>query len=280
MEYRFFDTGDDELIRISELPCENGIAIALRTCSYEHERNEVVELAICDLNGKELFCRRVNPQNVEDWVACEASGGLSPADVEDLPELYQFEDDVIELVNDADVVVCQHLPFAEEAIEASWVSLPDHRGVDLVDFFCQTHCAADYPGKPAATAALAGIAAYYDLAAPDGSLIGEAALIGACYRALVAEHASEREAKGAEYWKRYEESKAGDAAENARRAEIARVREHRLNQMNGLLWFTGAIIFISLAIQLYQRGADMGLIVICGAVAVFTIIRGIANFRK
>ena len=58
------------------------------------------------------------------------------------------------------------------------------------------------------------------------------------------------------------------------------MREHRFNQMNGLLWIAGALIFVSLAIQLYQRGGDIGVIIIAVAIAIFAASRGIVNFRK
>ena len=287
MEYRFLNPGDEELIARSEKETANGIAVAVRTTGYDLDFHEVVEIAITDLDGTVLFSRRVKPQNATDWQASEATGGLGPADVEDAEELYQFEDEVAELFEQARVVVAQHLAFAQGAIESSWVSLPAFDGVDLVELFCQSHCTSDYPGKPATAAALPGIADYYGLPQVDGKMIAvvpeaqaEAALAAACYRAIVAEHASERQAKGADYWRRYDESKADERAEDERRQAAARLREHRFNQMNGLLWIAGALIFVSLAIQLYQRGGDIGVIIIAVAIAIFAASRGIVNFRK
>jgi DNA polymerase III epsilon subunit-like protein len=280
MQYKFFSKDDDSLIEISELPTDKGIAVAVHTTGYELERSEIIELAICDLDGKELFLQRVKPQNVEEWQADEASGGIAPADVADAPELFQFEDEISGLFENAGTVVCQHLQFVQDVLESSWVTIPNVEGCDLVKLFCATHCTTDFPNEPATTAALPGIAAYYGLNNDTDTLTGEAALIAACYRALVAEHAAEREAKGTEYWQRYDDSKAGERAELERRQANVRMREHRLNQINGLLWIAGAIIFTSLAIQLYQRNGDMGVIVIAGAIAVFTLWRGIVNFRK
>lgn len=280
MQYRFFSADDESLIKISEQNCTDGIAVAVRTTGYEPEKSEVIELGITDLHGTELFSQRVKPQNDVEWQPGDASGGLSPADVEDAPELYQFEEEISDLFEHAATVVCQHLQFAEDAVESSWVTLPKFDGHDLVKLFCETHSAADYPNEPAATAALSGIASYYGLDYTASTAVEEAALVAACYRALVEEHAREREAKGADYWRRYDESKAGERAETERRQAVVRMREHRLNQMNGLLWIAGAIIFISLAIQLSQRGADMGVIIIAGAIAVFALARGVVNFRK
>ena len=280
MQYKFFSADDESLIEISELNCSDGIAVAVRTTGYEIGRDEVIELAVTDLDGTELFSQRAKPQNVDDWQAGDASGGLSPADVEEAPELFQFEDEIIGLFEKADVIVCQHLQFVKEVVESSWVSLPNVEGCDLVKLFCATHCTTDYPDEPAATAALPGIAAYYGLDYTAGTAVGEAALVAACYRALVAEHATAREEKGAEYWKRYDEQKAGERAELERAESATRMREHRLNQMNGLLWICGAMIFISIAIQLWQREGDMGLIVVALIVAVFTAVKGIINFRK
>ena len=280
MEYKFFDRGDDELIATSELPCDKGISLAVRTTGYEHGSNEVIELAICDLDGNGLFSQRVKPQNVEEWQPDGAAGGISPADVAEAPELYQFVDEITELFEGAGTVIAPHLPFVEDAIESSWVSLPKHEGTDLVELFRQTHATMDHPSEPATTASLPEIAAYYGLGDSDGTVAGEAALTAACFRALVSEHASERAAKGDAYWQRYEEGKAGERAEEARKQAVIRMREHRFNQMNGLLWIAGAIIFVSLAIQLQQRGGDIGIMVIAIVIATFCAFRGFVNFRK
>ena len=280
MDYRFLDRDDDTLIATSELNCEDGIAVAVRTTGYVADHDEVIELAIVSFDGNVQFSQKVKPQNITEWTASEASGGMSPDNVADAPELYQFEDEIQDLFENAKTVVCQHLAFVEDAIEASWVSLPAFEGVDLISMFCESHCATDYPDQPAAAASLSGIASYYDLPEPDGTVEGEAALILACYRAIVAEHAAEREAKGPEYWQRYDESKADERAKTAKAQAVSKLREHRMNQMNGLLWIAGAIIFVSLAIQLYQRGGDIGVIVISVAIAIFALSRGIVNFRK
>lgn len=306
MEYSFFDQGDERLLEMAQLPLEGGIAVALHTTGYATQGDEVVELAITDMDGTPLFAKRVKPQNIEDWPASEASGGIVPADVADLQELYQYEDEIMELVEKASFVVCEHLPFAHALMEASWVALPNYEGFDLNEEFRKSHCTRDYPGQAATAVALSDIARYYDLdcaketgaatgasnadaladsasedpAAPSEAIIEQAALIARCYRKLVEEHIAKRDAKGPSYWEAYERRLADETAQNASVDAVAQMREKRLNQMNGLLWISGAIIFISLVIQLYQRGYDTGFMVIAGAVAVFCIIRGIGCFRK
>ena len=300
MEYSYLDQGDKRLLELAQLPLDNGVAIAMRTTGYATQGDEILELAISDMEGKLLFAKRVKPQNIEEWSASDASGGLTPADVEQLPELYQFEDEIMEVFEKADFVICEHLSFAHALIEASWVALPDYQGFDLYEEFRQSHCAKDYPGEAASAVALSDIANYYGLVQPsaagmasasgagesavDGAasatVIAEAALVAACYRKLVEEHVRERDAKGTAYWEEYERKLAEEASKNVNISAAARMREKRLNQMNGLLWISGAIIFTSLIIQLYQRGWDVGFMIIAGAVAVFCLIRGIANFRK
>ena len=306
MEYKYLDQGDERLLEMAQLPLQDGIAIALHTTGYATQGDEVVELAITDMDGKPLFAKRVKPQNIEDWQASEASGGIAPSDVADLQELYQYEDEIMELVEKASFVVCDHLPFVHALMEASWIALPDYEGFDLNEEFRKSHCTRDYPGEAATAVALSDIARYYGLddgmgadasagasdgntladsngedpAAPSKTVVEQAALIARCYQKLVEEHIQKRDAKGASYWEAYERRLADEAAQNATVDAVAQLREKRLNQMNGLLWISGAIIFTSLVIQLSQRGFDMGFMVVAGAVAVFCLIRGIANFRK
>lgn len=293
MKYAHYDQGDERLLELAKLPVENGVALAMRTTGYSQQDDEIIELSIVDLSGNELFSKRVRPQNVESWEPSLASGGIAPSEVENLPELYQFEDEIMELIEKADIVVCEHLDFARTLIEGSWIALPPFDGFDLCEEFRLSHCAADYPDEPASAVALGDIANYYgvgddtvgtvfekgaDMA--SNQVKGEAKTLAACYRRLVEEHIAIRDGKGAEYWEERDRRLAEEAARDASVDAVAKLREHRLNQMNGLLWISGAIIFISLVIQLYQRGWDMGFMVIAGAVAVFCLIRGITNFRK
>ena len=280
MRYEFFDPGDEELIEASELPLEGGIAVALRSTGYDTDEDEVLQLAIVDFGGSELFSKTVKPQNKEKWEPSEASGGLAPADVEDAPELFQFEEEVSDLFENASLVVGQHMPFVQDVIESSWVTLPAFQPFDLVERFCASHCTTDYRNEPAAIATLEGIARYYGIDADESTALGTARAIAACYRALVGEHAEQRAAKGEAYWERREQRLAAEAAANASVNAAARLREKRFNQMNGLLWVAGGIIFVSLIIQLYQRGGDVSFMVVCGAFAVFCFIRAVANFRK
>lgn len=298
MEYSFLDQGDERLLETAQLPLEGGIAVAMHTTGYATQGDEVVELAITDMQGKPLFAKRVKPQNIEEWQASEASGGIAPSDVADLQELYQYEDEIMELFEKASFVVCEHLSFAHALLEASWVALPDYEGFDLDEEFRLSHCTRDYPGQAATAVSLSDIANYYgltqgslqgaasttahetDASAASEAVVANAALIAACYQKLVEEHAQKRDAKGTAYWEAYERRLAEEAAQNASVDAVAQLREKRLNQMNGLLWISGAIIFTSLVIQLNQRGFDVGFMIIAGAVAVFCLIRGIANFRK
>ena len=280
MQYQFLDAGDEKLIELSELPSNNVVSFALRTTGYDTEEDEVVQLTIVDLDGKELFSKTVKPQNREEWEAGEASGGIGPADVEDAPELYQFEEEISDLFEQAAIVVGQHMTFADNVIESSWVTLPEYKGFDIIEQFCLTHSTTDYRNEPATVATLEGIASYYGLEGDTSTTTGTAKLIGACYRKLAEEHAREREAKGAEYWERRERRLAEEAAKNESANTAVRIREKRLNQMNALLWVAGGLIFVSLIIQLYQRGGDISFMVVCGVAAAFSFIRAVVNFRK
>ena len=280
MEYGFLAASDEALLEGSKLPREGVLAVAVRSTGYDVAADEVVELAIVDLQGHELFCRRVHPQNVEEWPAGDASGDISPADVADAPELYQFEEEISQLVENASIVVAAHVPFAEAMIEQSWVTLPSHESFDLVERFLASHSSQDRPGQPAVAASLPGIAEYYGLACEDASLVDVARTVARCYEALVDEHVRQREAKGADYWRRYDERKAEEAKAALAGNVVAQKRERYLNRMNGLLWLSGAIIFTSLAIQTYQGGGDTGLLAIFAAIAVLNVVFAVRNFLK
>ncbi len=280
MQYEFFNPGDERILEMSELSTAGAIALAVRATGYDTEEDEVVELSIVDFEGKELFSKVVKPQNHEEWEPSDASGGIAPADVAEAPELYQFEEEVSVIFEEAEFAAGQHMLFVKEIIESSWVTLPDYVGRDIIEDFRECHCTSDYRNQPATIATLESIASYYGITADESSTLGTARTIAACYKALVKEYADQREAKGADYWLRREQRLAEEAARNESANSAARLREKRFNQMNGLLWVAAALIFVSLIIQLYQRGGDVSFMVICGAFAVFATIRAIANFRK
>ncbi|MBE6473841.1 MAG: hypothetical protein E7Z99_09855 [Coriobacteriaceae bacterium] len=278
VEYRFFSQSDEKLIESSELPLTDGIAVAVRTTGFSPDEDEVLELAVVDFEGNELFSRVVKPQNKTEWEASDATGGIAPADVEEAPELYQFEEEISDIFEHASVVVAAHVPFVESMIEASWVTLPKHESFDIIARFLEAHSTADCPNEPAVAATPEGIAAYYGLREEGEALADRARLAAECYKAFVREHAQEREAKGADYWERYERRKFEETAEQRARDEIMAKRERNLNRMNGILWLCGGFIFTSLIIQLYQTGGDMGIMVALGIVAVFCYIRAVMNF--
>ena len=280
MLYEYREQGDERLLELAALPLENGCVITMHTTGFSLAGDEIVELFISDFGGRELFRKRVNPQNVEQWAPSDASGGIAPDDVCDEPELYQFEDEIIEIVDKASIVVCEHTAFAQTLIEASWISLPAHRSFDMSDEFREAHCAQDYPGEPAPTTSLFDMCAYYDIKQPGNTLADTAEALLCCYRAFVIEHQSRRDEKGQAYWEERDRRLAEEAERTASGNATARLREKRLNQMNALLWVAGSIIFASLVIQLYQRGGDGSLMIVAGAVSAFCLIRAIINFRK
>ena len=275
IEYQFLDRDDETLIATSELPVEDGIAVAVRTTGYEVGTDEIVELSIVDFSGNELLAQVVKPQNIEEWSDVEASGGITPADVADAPELFQFEDEIRELFEKASVVVGQHIGFIREMVEASWVALPDFREYDLMGEFCASHSATDYPDQPAAVATLAGIAGYYGIAYEKATTTDTARTVAASYLKLVEEHARVRIDKGPEYWQRYDERLEESRRADAQAQAVQRNQEARTMGINGLLWLCAAAIFSNLAVQLHLRGVDFGFVAVAAFAAVFFAIRWI-----
>lgn len=273
MEYRFLNRDDDVLIETSELPVEEGIAVAIRCTGYELGVDEIVQLSIVDFQGNELFSQVVKPQNIEDWNDADASGGIMPSDVAEAPELFQFEDEISELFENASIVVGQHMGFIHEIIESSWVSLPNCKEYDLTGEFCASHCDAEYPGQPAVAAALPGIADYYGIACEQTDATAIARTVASCYVALITEHAQVRLDKGEQHWEAYEQRKA-EALKTDERAQAAeRLTEIKALRTNAILWICGFAIFSNLAVQLYVRGFNTGLVVVAAAAAVYVAVR-------
>lgn len=276
IEYRFFDRSDEELIRTSELPVEGGIAVAVRTTGYDVSRDEVLQLSIVDFDGNELFSQVVKPQNLEGWADDAASGGIVPSDVAEAPELYQFEDEISELFENATVVVGQHMDFICEAIESSWVSLPPCERFDLIEQFRLSHCAADYPTQPAAAVTLEGIAGYYGQPCDESTTTGIARAAATAYLKLVEEHAAEREAKGPAHWAAYESKLADERRAEERQEAVQRNQMVKTTQINAILWMGAMIIFGNVAVQLHLRAFDPALVVMAAVATVFFAVKWVS----
>ena len=280
IEYQFLDRTDETLIETSELPVEEGIAVAVRTTGYEVGVDEIVEISIVDFDGKELLSQVVKPQNIEDWSDAEASGSIMPSDVAEAPELFQFEDEIRDLFEKASIVVGQHIDFVREMIEASWVALPDFKGYDLIAEFCASHSSTDYPGQPAAVATLSGVAGYYGVSDDESSTVGIARAVAACYLGLVKEHAQVRIDKGPDYWQRYNERLEEARRVDAQQQASNRARDARSAGINALLWLCAAAIFSNLAVQMHLRGIDFGFVAVAAVAAVFAVVRWIMGLYK
>ena len=280
MEYSFLEMSDEALLEGCGLPIEGGAAIALFSTGYDVEEDEIVSFSLADANGAVLFDETVKPHNREGWAACDASGRIGPEDVEGAVALYEREDEIMELLDGVPYVVCVHVDFAKAMLDRSWISLPQTREIDLGELFRLSHGTSDRPGEPATAVSLEGISSYYGVPYDGTSTAAIARSTMDCYKAIVSEFREKRDAKGAAYWeereRRFSEAAAADGASSA----AARMRERRMNQMNALLWVAGGLIFISLIIQLYQRGGDVGLMVVAGAAAVFSFLRAAANWNK
>ena len=275
IQYAFLDRGPESLIEVSELPVVEGIAVAIRSTGYEIGTDEVLELAITDLAGTELFCQRVKPQNIESWNDDRASGGITPESVAESPELYQFEDEIIALFENAPIVVAEHSGFAKEMIESSWVSLPAFKGFDLVEQFRASHATAEHPDQAAPAASLESIAQYYEIAFSGESTADLARTIASCYRCIVDEHARERANKGPDYWAAYEREQEEALRNDRQQQERNRIQTVKSLRVNAIMWLCAAAIFSNLAVQLSIRGFDVTFVIMSAAVAVFAAVRWI-----
>lgn len=277
MEFRYLYPGDERIIELSEMPVQGGISIALNTTGFNHEDDEIVEFAVVDLEGSELFSKRVHPQNVEDWTPSEASGGLTSKDVQDEPELYQFEEEISALFEGVPFVVSLHSTFANDMMERSWITLPKYTSFDITDEFLATHDTTVQPGEPALAASLQDIASYYGMSAPEPNApaIDQARLFAHFYRAIIEENVQQRQQKGEAYWRAYEKRKQEEAAADERTTEKQRIQQKKDTRINALLWLCAAAIFLNLAVQLGIRSEDLSIPVMIAALGVFFLYKWI-----
>ena len=280
MEYAFLETSDEALVEGAKLPLEKGAAIGLFTTGYDVASDETVAISIVDMDGSVLFSEKVKPHNREEWSACEASGVIGPEDVAEAQALYELEDEMTEVLEELDFVLCQHVDFVKAMLDRSWIAMPNRVVVDVCELFRLSHSAKGYPDEPATVATIEGISEYYGFVVDLSTTEGVARAVNNAYRSIVGEFVQQRDSKGQEHWDAYYERMAEQSSEDDDARRIAQLRERRYNQMNALLWVAGGIIFTSLVIQLYQNGGDIGFMIIAGAAAAFAYVRAVINWNK
>lgn len=280
MRLQFYYSKGDELLYGSKLPHEAGIAVALRTTGFNASDDEVLSLAIVDFDGNVLFDKKLKPQDIDTWEPSEASGGLGPADVSEAPELFQFEDELIEIFKSCSCVVSLHDAFTSAMMESSWVSLPDYQGYDLSELFCSSHCDADYESAPIAAVSLQGIADYYELPQGAGTLVDEARIIAAGYLSNAREYEEALENIGEKDDETYRKAKEAQQLDVARQRENERIENLRVARINAVMWLCAAMLFGNVAAQMYVRNFEVVYVVAAALATAFFIARWIMCLVK
>lgn len=66
------------------------IYLDAKTTGLDPEKDEIIQIAIGDENGKELMASYVRPSRAVEWPESQRAGGISPEDVAGAPTIFEI----------------------------------------------------------------------------------------------------------------------------------------------------------------------------------------------
>lgn len=106
------------------------ICLDLETTGFDPSDDEILQIAICDWNGRALMSTYVRPQRKAEWPLAQRVNGIDPEDVAGYPAFADIRDDVQGIVDAASSVAIYNASFDSAFLAAAGVDLS---GTDVVD---------------------------------------------------------------------------------------------------------------------------------------------------
>lgn len=103
----------------SKIICINEI-----TTGTDEIDDDILSLTIVDGNNNILFNTFVNPLKVNEWDESKTNG-ISKDDVKDIPSIIFFQDDIEEILNNANVYIGKHIHKSLRFLHNAGISIPN-----------------------------------------------------------------------------------------------------------------------------------------------------------
>lgn len=102
------------------------VGVDIETTGLNCRVDEILSVSIVDGTGKMLFDRFFRPSIAKSWPEAQAVNGISPDDVADCPEIYEYLEIISAALSSADAIVTYNgIGFDIPWLRAKGVNVPD-----------------------------------------------------------------------------------------------------------------------------------------------------------
>lgn len=106
-------------------------------------RDEILSLAVMNLDGDVLFCDLLKPSERKKWPKAESINGISPSMVKDKQTIVERRSEIEPIFKNAKLYVAYNADFDLGFLRASGLDIPDHQTFDVMKEFAKIHGAWD-----------------------------------------------------------------------------------------------------------------------------------------
>lgn len=120
-------------------PKENIVVIDTETTGLDAEKDEVLSLAIVDIDGNVLFDHLIKPQHHKRWPNAEKINGISWQDVKDEKTLEEYADELAPYFRDENLIVGYNVWFDIEMLRTSGLHCSAGNTFDVMKEYANTY---------------------------------------------------------------------------------------------------------------------------------------------
>ena len=103
--------GESKIQEWTNLPTDGVIVIDTETTGLDPGKDEVLSLAICDLEGNTLFYHLIRPVHRKTWKSASEINGIYWKDVKNEKPLCEYESELMDIWNNARYIVGYNVEF-------------------------------------------------------------------------------------------------------------------------------------------------------------------------
>ena len=148
-------------------------------------RDEILSLAVMNLDGDVLFCDLFKPSERKKWPKAESINGISPSMVKDKQTIIERRSEIEPIFKNAKLYVAYNADFDLGFLRASGLDIPDHQTFDVMKEFARTHGEYDSYHEDWRWYKLVDVAEYYDYGFEPHSSLEDTKATAFCFRSLL-----------------------------------------------------------------------------------------------
>ena len=120
-------------------PVDGVVVIDTETTGLEPGKDEVLSIAIVDLDGNELFCSLIRPLERKRWPKATETHGITWKDVKDKPTIYDVGNEVSDILENASLIVGYNVNFDMDMLTENGLPNVNTNRYDLMEEFAQAY---------------------------------------------------------------------------------------------------------------------------------------------